>query len=104
MPRQPGPPDSDSAKLRGVVARIAVAQAGRGVADRFRQFRRGVAGDWSGVDRDGLDVSVDEYDGPLGRGYVVNAVTADGVWRRAVNVGPETRHERAWELTPAEPG
>lgn len=104
MPREPGPPASDSAKLLGVLARIALAQAGRGVANRFRQFRRGVEADWSGVDREGLDVSVDEYDGPLGRGYVVNAVTDDGAWRRSINVGPETQREMAWERVPVEPG
>lgn len=103
VPRLAGPPVSDSAKLLGVLARVAVAQAGRGVADRFRQFRRGVDADWQGVDRDGLDVDVTEYEGPAGRGYQIDVETVDGAtrWRRIVSVGPESQRETAWVEVPA---
>jgi len=100
MPRLAGPPTTDSAKLARVLARIAVAQSGRGVANRFRQFRRGVASDWTGIDREGIDVAVHEYQGPSGRGYEVECWTVDrGVtWRRVANYGPETRRETAWTV------
>jgi hypothetical protein len=94
MPRTDGPPAADSARFLGLLARVAVAQDGRGEASRFRQCRRGRDDDWGGVDRDGLDVAVHEYEGPYGRGYEVECLV-DG-WRRVAHVGPETWREAGW--------
>ena len=104
MPFIPGPPVRDQARFLGVVAQIDSAQAGRGVADRFRQCRRGIDGDWSGIDRDGHDLAVHEYDGPSGRGYEIECLWTDPDtaehWRRVVHRGPETWRERGWYVVP----
>lgn len=99
MPRTPGPPSSDSAKFVALEARVANAQAGRGVASRFRQLRRGTP-DWDDVNRDGCDAAVHEYEGPLGRGYAIECWAVDGAttWRRVAQFGPETRREQGWHV------
>jgi len=103
MPFIPGPPIRDQARF---IARVDDAQAGRGVTNRFRQFRRGVDDDRHGIDRDGHDLAVHEYEGPSGRGYEIECLwtdpDTDEHCRRVVHRGPEMYRERGWHVVPDE--
>lgn len=46
-----------------------------------------------------VSVSIDVYDGPDGKGWVVNVIYTKGgeTWSRSFNTGPETWRERPWE-------
>jgi hypothetical protein len=50
-------------------------------------------------------VRVDVYDGPSGQGWVliVEATHNGNLWRRRVNVGPETSHALPWTQVPVRP-
>lgn len=46
-----------------------------------------------------FSVTVDVYDGPRGQGYTLTGQFFDAglLWRRVINVGPETEREQAWQ-------
>jgi len=48
---------------------------------------------------------IDVYDGPDGRGWaiVIEFLHAGTLWRRVINVGPETSRSKPWTLTPLGP-
>lgn len=77
---------------------VQVLRGGRKPSDETRELK-----DWQ-IPAGYNDCWVDVYEGPLGRGFVVNYEIVKGseTWIRSENFGPERWRTSDWTLVPEE--